>query len=140
MACPHLPHGAHLAVNDYPHKNIHIECSGPCKKSLPCSEFHHSYGADRKRQFTSRCRSCRSEARFAGLFPDTVCIQCLGHRPLDKNNTCAKCNAENGFRQCSSCGGLLLLFLQFYGRKKICKICAAEQRKTKRLASEPAQS
>jgi hypothetical protein len=90
--------------------------------------FHEEKRDDRKRQVTSRCAECRSDAYFAAKYPDTICIQCLKHRPLDSNQICPRCNDASGKRQCRVCCVLKLKFFEFYGNRRICKDCRRTRR------------
>lgn len=112
-------------------------CSG-CGKPKLRSDFHEAHYDDRKREVTSRCRECRSEDYFSKRY-DTICIQCMKHRPLDENETCKKCNAENGIRQCNGCSELLALYVEFRGERKTCEKCRATRRASAVAASAAAQ-
>jgi len=96
-------------------------CSS-CRDPKPRDEFHESVSEDRTRKVTSQCRECRSRSYFSKRY-DTICDQCLQHRPLNKNRICSKCNEDSGLRQCRGCDELLPVLLQFEGIRKICKPC-----------------
>ncbi len=101
-----------------------FSCS-KCLKDKPRSAFHEAAADDRQREVTSQCRDCRSEKYFERRYPDTVCGQCLKHRPLDKNKICSQCNEDTGLRECKGeCGELLSVFLAFYDKRKVCNSCA----------------
>ncbi len=94
-----------------------------CHRQKPRSEFHKRWNEKQNCWFvTSQCASCRSDAYLAKRYK-TVCPQCLKHKPLDKNKICRHCNEENGLKQCSACGHLLPIFLEFYSRQRRCKRC-----------------
>lgn len=99
-----------------------------CKDPLPRGEFHEWRATDRRRPVSSRCARCRSEDYYTKRYK-TVCAQCLRHRPLDKNQVCAKCNAESGLRQCHGpCNALLPLYMEFDKNRKTCKKCRKDLR------------
>lgn len=105
-------------------------CSGPCGLEKPRGDFHEWSEAGRLREVTSRCRECRSEDYFTKRYK-TVCAQCMRHRPLDKNEVCARCNAESGLKQCHGpCGALLSLYLGFDANRKTCKHCRRQLRRS----------
>lgn len=103
-------------------------CSG-CDQLKPRSDFHEAAARDRTRDVYSRCKECRRERYFSKRYA-TVCIQCLKHRPLNKNSICPDCNDESGLRECRGpCGLLLPLFLEFYGSRRTCKKCSLVSRR-----------
>lgn len=99
-----------------------------CNAQKSRSGFHEAKPSPkRRREVTSRCKTCRSEARYEILYPDTICMQCERHRPLDRNRICQPCNEESGLRQCRGpCGEVLPMYLKFYGHRQICKDCVTE--------------
>ena len=103
-------------------------CSG-CGEPKPRGEFHEAHYRDRKREVTSRCRACRSEDYFSKRY-ETICAQCMRHRPLDSNGICKRCNEETGMRECNGCREILLLFVEFRGARKTCEKCRARQQPT----------
>ena len=100
---------------------ILYECS-KCKEKLPRGEFHE-FQRDIDRPVTSRCRSCRKEARYEKLYPNTICACCNKHRELDQNNICSDCNADSGLRTCKACNQVLPMYLCFTQKRRICKEC-----------------
>jgi len=107
-----------------------------CQQAKPRAAFHEANARDRKREVTSQCRECRSEVYFEKRYPDSVCAQCLKHRPLDRNKICASCNEEAALRQCRQCTELLPVLLEFYGSRKTCKRCSKSLR-ARRDGGEP---
>jgi len=98
-----------------------FECSG-CGLLKPRSAYHEAHYTDRKRPVTSRCQECRSEDYFSKRY-ETVCAQCMRHRPLNSNGCCKYCNEEQALRECSACDEILPLFLCFDGKRTTCKNC-----------------
>lgn len=95
-------------------------CSG-CDRDLEHRDYHER-GPSRRRPTMSRCRRCRSEDRYARLYPAT-CPQCLRHRPLDGDGTCRACNADRGLKECRVCHRLRVIFLDFYAKRRVCIPC-----------------
>lgn len=97
---------------------------------------------DRIRQITPRCRSCRREDYFSKRY-QTICMQCNHYRPLDTNDVCRGCNADNGVRQCKGvCSAILPILLSFERKRTICKDCRAATLTTARamLLQAPSSS
>lgn len=116
-----------------------FRCSG-CGDKLPRRNFHEAHYLDRGRQVTSRCRLCRREDYYTKAYPNSICMQCLKHRPLDTNDICKGCNAANGVRQCHGvCNDILPILLGFERSRTICKLCRATRAESERQARERAR-
>jgi hypothetical protein len=122
---------AHNGTNRRENPNLiavpDFKCS-KCGQPKPRTAFHESNASDRSREVTSQCRECRSQTYFDRRYPKTICAQCLRHRPLDENRICRSCNEETGLRQCTACGHLLALYLEYYSGRRICRTCSKQRR------------
>lgn len=113
-----------------------LRCTG-CGDPKSKNAFHLD---PRPRGRSYRCAECRSDAYFAGRYK-TVCAQCLKPRPLARNKVCRGCNAEAGLRECRGpCGMLLLVQLEFYDRRAVCRRCLRASRSTARAPGRPSAS
>jgi hypothetical protein len=98
----------------------HYQCS-LCQLDKPEDDF--SFRLDgRARAVRAQCKECRRKRAGAKRYP-TPCSRCGYHRRLDSNGYCSKCNAAAGLRECRRCTQLLVAFLHFYRKQRVCKDC-----------------
>ena len=81
------------------------------------------YVRSTKHGLTRQCRLCYSLKKLAKKYDD-VCVGCSKPCIMDRNSKCSRCNKEEGLKQCSVCGMLKLLFMDFYKGFGMCKVCS----------------
>lgn len=98
-----------------------ITCSG-CFQKKDKSQFHSFLNPQRKKTIASKCKDCRSQEYYQSRY-FTKCNSCLKYRPVGVEKMCRKCLEKSGIRECTKCKKPLPLYLMFYGRSRVCKIC-----------------
>jgi hypothetical protein len=90
-----------------------------CNQLLPRTKYHESLTTERPVQLW--CIQCFKQYRFKHRYPQ--CQNCKIHKPLNSNNICKKCNAQQGLKECNKCHEILLHNTSFYKDRGICIKC-----------------
>lgn len=96
--------------------------------------FFHEKPHSNNRPVSYYCKECRRDRdrtfdHFKRQFKKhkRLCSECQQPRKLAYLRKCGKCLKNNGLRVCKKCGELLLIELNFYKNKGVCKHCYGKE-------------